>query len=161
MLSLVFVYPCRLVSWAGLLFDSIASWSFLFICCKTPKNSDTRKIGCNHPKIWTRRLYRRVVRPKDADEMANNVDPDQRSSLILVCTVCPEHQTNLWSLLVFEIWIGDYFICDSDGWMGFKRNWIKIHTNIVSTYPDWTCKAEMSNMDKKLPGLNVHELDLF
>ena len=28
--------------------------------------------------------------PKDADGMANSVDPDQtRSSLIWVCTVCP------------------------------------------------------------------------
>ena len=32
------------------------------------------------------------MNPKDADEMANSVDPDQtapRSSLIWVCTVCP------------------------------------------------------------------------
>ena len=27
--------------------------------------------------------------PNDADGMANSVDPDQRSSLIWVCTVCP------------------------------------------------------------------------
>ena len=38
---------------------------------KTPKNSDTRKIGCNHPKLWTRRLW-----PKDANEI-QTVDPDQ------------------------------------------------------------------------------------
>ena len=27
--------------------------------------------------------------PNDADGMANSVDPDQRSSLIRVCIVCP------------------------------------------------------------------------
>ena len=34
------------------------------------------------------RLYDRVMSPKDADGMANSVDPDQ-SSLIWVYTVCP------------------------------------------------------------------------
>ena len=50
-----------------------------------------QKIGCNHPKIWTSWLYRWVMHPKDADGIANSVDPDQtaRSSLIWVCTVCP------------------------------------------------------------------------
>ena len=46
-------------------------------------------------------LYHRVMSPNDADGMANSVDPDQtaplgaadcssRSSLIWVCTVCPD-----------------------------------------------------------------------
>ena len=43
---------------------------------KTHKNSDIRKICCNHPKIWTMRLYHRVMLLKDADGMANSVDPD-------------------------------------------------------------------------------------
>ena len=48
---------------------------------KIPKNSDTRKICCNHPKISTRWHYHRVICPKDADRMANRVDPDQTARL--------------------------------------------------------------------------------
>ena len=46
---------------------------------KNPKNSDTPKTCCNHRKIWSRGLYHRVqvMCPKDADGMANSVDPDQ------------------------------------------------------------------------------------
>ena len=33
---------------------------------KNPKISDIRKICCNHPKIWTRWLYYRVMCPKGA-----------------------------------------------------------------------------------------------
>ena len=38
-------------------------------------------------------LHRRVMHSKDADGIANSVDPDQTalgSSLIWVCTVCPD-----------------------------------------------------------------------
>ena len=36
-------------------------------------------------------VYYRVMYPKDSDRMANSADPDQRSSLIWVCTVCSDH----------------------------------------------------------------------
>ena len=48
---------------------------------KFPKYSNTQKICCDHSKIWTMWLYHRVMSPKDADEMANSVDPDQTASL--------------------------------------------------------------------------------
>ena len=58
------------------------------------KNSDTRIIFCNHPKIRKKWLYHGVMRPKDTDRMASSiVDPDQtssRSSLIWVYTVCSD-----------------------------------------------------------------------
>ena len=57
--------------------------------CKFPKYSDTQKICCNHSKILTIWLYHRVMSPNDAEGMANSVDPI-RSSLIWVCTVCPD-----------------------------------------------------------------------
>ena len=38
---------------------------------------------CNEPKSCTRWFYLRVMRPNDAERIANNVDPD------LGCTVCP------------------------------------------------------------------------
>ena len=60
---------------------------------KNPKISDTQNICCNHPKSWARWRFRRVMHPKDAEGIANSVDPDQtapRSSLIWVCTVCPD-----------------------------------------------------------------------
>ena len=40
--------------------------------------------------VWTRWLFLRVMHPKDADGIENSVDPDQRSSLIWVCTVCSD-----------------------------------------------------------------------
>ena len=46
-----------------------------------PKYSDTQKICCNHSKIWTMWLYKRVMSPNDADGMANSVDPDQTAPL--------------------------------------------------------------------------------
>ena len=46
-----------------------------------PNNSNTQKICCNHPKIWTMWLYHRVLHPKDADGIANSVDPDQTAPL--------------------------------------------------------------------------------
>ena len=48
---------------------------------KVPKYSDTQKICYKHSKIWTMWLYHRVLSPKDADRMANNVDPDQTAPL--------------------------------------------------------------------------------
>ena len=38
-------------------------------------------ICSNHPKISTKLLYHRVMRPKDADNIANSVDPDQTAPL--------------------------------------------------------------------------------
>ena len=49
--------------------------------CRNPKYSDIRKICCIHPKIWTTRLYHRVMLLKDADGMANSVGPDQTAPL--------------------------------------------------------------------------------
>ena len=52
---------------------------------------------CNHPKIWTTRLYHRVMLLKDADGIANSVNPDQEQSdlglLYLPRPVCPK---TLW-----------------------------------------------------------------
>ena len=48
---------------------------------KFPKYSDTQKNCCNHSKIWTKWLYYSVIRPNDADGMANSVDPDQTAPL--------------------------------------------------------------------------------
>ena len=44
---------------------------------KFPKYSDTQNVCCNHSKIWTMWFYHRVASSKDADGMANSVDPDQ------------------------------------------------------------------------------------
>ena len=41
----------------------------------------TQNIYCNHPKIWTKWLYHRLMHPKDADRLANSVDPDQTAPL--------------------------------------------------------------------------------
>ena len=41
------------------------------------KNSDTRKICRNHPKIWTMWLYHWEMCPKDGEGIANSVELDQ------------------------------------------------------------------------------------
>ena len=51
---------------------------------KNPKYSDTKNICCNHPKIWTRWLYQRVMHAKDAAGIANSVDSDQELRIITV-----------------------------------------------------------------------------
>ena len=56
--------------------------------CKYPKNSDLRKICCNHPKIWTTRLYHRVMLLKRCRLNGKQCRPwsdcSSRSSLIWV-----------------------------------------------------------------------------
>ena len=44
---------------------------------KFPEYLDTKKICCNHSKIWTMWLCHRVMSPNNADRMANSVDPVQ------------------------------------------------------------------------------------
>ena len=46
-------------------------------------------------KTQTKRFYYGVMPPKDADGIANSDDPNQRSRLILVCTVCQNLSENL------------------------------------------------------------------
>ena len=67
--------------------------------CKFPKYSDTQKNCCNHPKSWTRWRFLSVMHPKDAEGIANSVDPDQ-SDLGLHCLsrpVCPKTYENYGS----------------------------------------------------------------
>ena len=82
---------------------------------KNPKNWDTQKSCCNHPKIWTTWLFWRVMHPKDTAGIANSVDPDQtapRSSLIWVCTVCPD--LSVWKLRIITVVL-----------LGDKLTWFK------------------------------------
>ena len=39
------------------------------------------KIYCNHPKSWTRWRFLRIMHPKDAEGIANSVNPDQTAAL--------------------------------------------------------------------------------
>ena len=73
---------------------------------KIPKNSDTWKIYCHHPKISKRWHYHRVMCPKDAEWIANSVDPDQTAPLGAVCliwvyTVCPG--LSIWKLRIITV----------------------------------------------------------
>ena len=73
---------------------------------KFPKYSDTQKICCNHLQSWTRWCFLRVMHPKDAEGIANSVDPDQTApSLIWVCTVCPDLSVRkLRKIMVFLLY---------------------------------------------------------
>ena len=44
-------------------------------------NYHAMKICCNHPKSLTRWFFIRVMHPKDAEGIANSVDPDQTAFL--------------------------------------------------------------------------------
>ena len=44
---------------------------------KAPMFSDARKLCCNLPKIQTKEPNLRVFHQKDANGIANSVDPDQ------------------------------------------------------------------------------------
>ena len=48
---------------------------------------------CNYPNIRTVWLYHRVISPKDADGMANSVDPNQIALGLhyLLRHVCPKN----------------------------------------------------------------------
>ena len=48
---------------------------------KNKKIGTPKKVCCNHPKIWTMRLYHTVMLLKDTDGIANSVDPDQTAPL--------------------------------------------------------------------------------
>ena len=73
---------------------NIAEGRFTVEYHKVTKFWDTRKLCCNLPQIQTKRPKLRVCYQNDANEIANSEDPDQtapsRSSLIWVCTVCPD-----------------------------------------------------------------------
>ena len=55
---------------------------------KVPKFSDARKLCCILPKIQTKRPKLKVFHQNDANGIANS--EDSRSSLIWVCTFCPD-----------------------------------------------------------------------
>ena len=59
----------------------VALWIIVkFLNIRTPE-----KICCSPPKIRTKWLYHRVMHPKDADGIANSVDPDQTAPLGASC----------------------------------------------------------------------------
>ena len=66
---------------------------------KNLKISDTWKSCCYHPKIGIVSFYNRVMSPKDADRMANSVDPDQTApvgSTLFAQTHLSEYLGTLW-----------------------------------------------------------------
>ena len=48
---------------------------------RVPKFWDARNLCCNHAKIQTKKPNLRVFRQKDANGIANSVDPDQTAPL--------------------------------------------------------------------------------
>ena len=68
-----------------------------------PKNLDTRKTCCYHPKIWTRWLYHSVMWSKDAEGIANSVDPDQEQSDLGLH--CLPRCLSVWKLRIITVFI--------------------------------------------------------
>ena len=75
--------------------------------CNYRKNSDIQNICCNHPKILPRWLYQRVMHLKDADGIANSVDPDQeQSDLDLQCLprkICPKTNFRIITVSIVNV----------------------------------------------------------
>ena len=57
--------PCELRS------QALTNVKLLKIQTHTPK----KYMYCNYPKIWLIKSFHRVMHPKDAEGMANSVDP--------------------------------------------------------------------------------------
>ena len=93
---------------------------------KVLKNSDTQKVCFNHSKSWTRCLCLIVVRPKDADGMANSVDGDQEQSDLclgyLPRPVCPK------TLDHYDTWITQ----NSHFTWSLKELYFKVHKKSLS-----------------------------
>ena len=48
--------------------------------------------------------FPKVMRPKDAEGIANSVDPDHTARLLWVCTVCPDLSVRkLGNITVFSL----------------------------------------------------------
>ena len=71
-----------------------------------PKFSDTRKPSCNQPKIRTKMPILRIFHQTDAYGKASSEDLISysfRSSLIWVCTVCPDLSVRRSGIIVVVI----------------------------------------------------------
>ena len=68
-----------------------------------PKYSDTQKICCNHPISWKRWFFLKKMHPKDAEGIANSVDPDQIAPLF--SQICPKIYGNFGSAQTHHHWI--------------------------------------------------------
>ena len=112
---------------------------------KNPKKTDTWKICCNHPKIWTRWLYHRVMHPKDVYGMVNNVDPDQTapgkiwSGSSLFAYICLSENLGLLCY--------DYVSCDltkPTKWLCARQRlrsaWASAKFDQSSLYAQWVAK---------------------
>ena len=51
--------------------------AFIFLKCNQCFTVKIPNIYCNHTKSWTRWHFLRVMHPKDAEGIANSVDPDR------------------------------------------------------------------------------------
>ena len=117
--SLVAYVISTIISWAGsfVFQDTVAALQalakFAYGYRKIPKNWDTQKIYYNHPKIQTKWLYQRVIYSKEAEGMANSVDPDQeQSDLGLHCLSRSFCQKNLGSLR-YSLYILGHSCCST------------------------------------------------
>ena len=72
--SLLFRHKILIPNFRCYCHEGLCTVNFLNIW--TPK-----KMCCNYPKSWTRWLFLRVKHPKDAEGIANSVDPNQTAPL--------------------------------------------------------------------------------
>ena len=76
---------------------------------KGPKFLEARKFSCNLPKIQTKRPNLKVFCQMNANGIANSEDPDQsRSSLIWVCSVCPDLSVRKFRIITLRFLTSPY-----------------------------------------------------
>ena len=88
----------------------MTSFTWQEVYRKIPKNLDSRKICCNHPKIRTKWLYNWEMCPKDVGGIANSVDPDETASVwsgstLFAQTCLSENLGTLRYFWVLSCWI--------------------------------------------------------
>ena len=115
LLHRLWVWCVRMLAFRRIFQQHRWTWNSLKIklYCKTPKNFDTQKFCCNYPKLGTILLYYRVLGPKDADKMANSIDPDQSrgavcsgSALFAQTCLCENLISLRYSVFSINMYIG-------------------------------------------------------
>ena len=114
---------------------------------KIPKNSDTRKICCNHAKIWKMWLYNCEMCPKDVDGIANSADPDQTTPLgavwsgstLFAQTYLSENLGKIRYLWYYCVMIIRVFICTTvysdQHWEGYQARYHSNNNSFNSLQP--------------------------
>ena len=116
---------------------------------KVPKFSDARKLCCYLPKFQTKSPKLRVFYQNDANGIANCEDPDQTaqdssSSLIWVCTVCPDLSVQKLRVITVVSVLGQ---------LQYLQDFQLQFNELFATEKLYTCSLDISSVE--MPSMTV------